>query len=223
MTPLNNSISPDAFQVPEIIPIFPLPNVVFFPDTYLPLYIFEPRYRQMVAESSQNGLYIGMALLKEEWKEDYYGNPSIHSVGCAGKIKNIEPLPDGCYNIILQGLCRFEIEEELFACSYRKAKISRRLETEFQSLEDSSLRSKITKLAIEYLRSTTLENFCKLIKQEALSDSVLVNSLSSCLDFSSFEKLFLLESETLVQQARRLSDLLQFKLHEQNQLQRGQS
>ncbi|MBP8155219.1 MAG: LON peptidase substrate-binding domain-containing protein, partial [Nitrospira sp.] len=59
--------------MPERIPLFPLPNVVFFPKTYLPLHVFEPRYRQMVADAAAGGQCIGMALLKEGWEEQYDG------------------------------------------------------------------------------------------------------------------------------------------------------
>ncbi|MFM8552112.1 MAG: LON peptidase substrate-binding domain-containing protein, partial [Nitrospiraceae bacterium] len=105
------SISPDgraagedaAFPVPERIPIFPLPNVVFFPRTYLSLHIFEPRYREMVADAAAGGQCVGMALLKEGWENDYYGNPPIFDLGCVGRLVTVQPLPDGRFNILLQG------------------------------------------------------------------------------------------------------------------------
>ena len=77
-----------------MIPIFPLPNVVFFPDTYLPLHIFEPRYRDMITDADQDGQCIGMVLLKTGWEDDYYGNPPVFSLGCIGRIKNIQSLAD---------------------------------------------------------------------------------------------------------------------------------
>ncbi|HZR47414.1 MAG TPA: LON peptidase substrate-binding domain-containing protein [Candidatus Manganitrophaceae bacterium] len=68
-------------QVPEWIPIFPLPNVVFFPKTYLPLHIFEPRYCQMVEEALAAERVIGMVLLKEGWEKDYDQNPPVYEIG----------------------------------------------------------------------------------------------------------------------------------------------
>ena len=62
-----SSDEPDAFPLPEIVPIFPLPTVVFFPKTYLPLHIFEARYREMIQDASAEGQCIGMALLKDGW------------------------------------------------------------------------------------------------------------------------------------------------------------
>ena len=112
MPELHQPFSSNAFSIPQIIPIFPLPNVVFFPDTYLPLHIFEPRYQEMVSDVSQVGQCIGMVLLKEGWEDDYYENPPVETLGCVGRIKSIQSLDDGRSNIVLHGLQRFDIEEE---------------------------------------------------------------------------------------------------------------
>ena len=215
MPQLDRRTPSDAFPIPELIPIFPLPNVVFFPDTYLPLHIFEPRYRDMITDASQNGHCIGMVLLKEGWENDYYGNPPVFSLGCVGRIKNVQPLADGRSNVILHGLSRYNIKEEFFDASYRRAKISIRENQPFLDPVDSSIRLALTKLALQYLRSRKAQELCKLITGQSISDTVLINSLSSCLDFTPFEKQFLLESESLHQQTRRLIDLLRFKLDAQ--------
>ena len=65
----DSSTSFNGFQIPKRIPIFPLPAVVFFPKTFLPLHIFEPRYRAMVADAATGGECIGMALVKEGWED----------------------------------------------------------------------------------------------------------------------------------------------------------
>lgn len=205
----------DAFPIPEVIPIFPLPNVVFFPDTFLPLHIFEPRYRDMITDTTQNGQCIGMVLLKEGWENDYYGNPPVFSLGCVGRIKNVQPLQDGRSNVILHGLSRYDIEEEFFETSYRRAKIVLRPNDPFHDPVEPGIRLALTKLALQYLQSRKAEELCKLITGQAISDTVLINSLSSCLDFTPFEKQFLLESESLSQQTRRLIDLLRFKIDAQ--------
>jgi len=205
----------DAFPIPDVVPLFPLPNVVFFPDTYLPLHIFEPRYQDMLTDASQDGQCIGMVLLKEGWENDYYGTPPVFSLGCVGRIKNVQPLQDGRSNIILQGLSRYDIQEEFFDASYRRAKISLRANEPFQDPVDPGIRLALTKLALKYLQSRNAQELCKLITGQAISDTVLINSLSSCLDFTPFEKQFLLESESLPQQTRRLIDLLRFKLDAQ--------
>src|SRR3989449_11647622 len=61
-------------RIPSVIPLFPLPNVVFFPRTYLPLHIFESRYRRMVRDAAASHQMIGMVLLKEGWETDYEGD-----------------------------------------------------------------------------------------------------------------------------------------------------
>lgn len=95
------------------IPIFPLPDLVFFPETFLPLHIFEPRYRQMVADSLGGARRLAMVMLKPGWEADYYGRPPVHEVAGVGEIVRHEPLPDGRSNILLRGFARMRIAEEL--------------------------------------------------------------------------------------------------------------
>ena len=70
--------------LPEIIPVFPLPNVVFFPRMPLPLHVFEPRYRSMVRDVARGARLVGMALLRDDWQRDYYGRPPIFAA-CASQ------------------------------------------------------------------------------------------------------------------------------------------
>jgi Lon protease-like protein len=95
------------------IPIFPLPDVVLFPHTMLPLHIFEPRYRQMVQDCLTGDRRLAMALLKPGWEKDYYGRPPIHAVAGAGEIVQHEELPDGRFNIVVRGTMRIGITAEL--------------------------------------------------------------------------------------------------------------
>ena len=211
MAAVNDTPHSKAFPVPDIVPIFPLPNVVLFPDTYLPLHIFEPRYRDMVADATQSTC-IGMALFKQGWETQYHGNPPIFPLGCVGRITHIQPLQDGRSNLILEGLHRYTIQEEFFDARYRKAKIALEPSDPFQTIAEDSVRATVTELARRYLQARKADELCHLATNDALTDRVLVNSLSSCLDFTPLEKQFLLEAESLHQQARRLIDLLKFKL-----------
>ena len=95
------------------IPIFPLPNAVFFPHTSLPLHIFEPRYRQMVADCLAGDKRLAMVLLKPGWEADYYGRPAVYEVAGAGEVVECETLADGRYNILLRGLERIGIDGEV--------------------------------------------------------------------------------------------------------------
>jgi uncharacterized protein len=107
------------------IPIFPLPNVVFFPHTFLPLHVFEPRYRQMLADCLAGGRRLAVVLLKPGWEPDYYGRPPVYAVAGAGEIVEAESLPDGRSNILLRGLGRIRIEREVASpAPYRIARAS---------------------------------------------------------------------------------------------------
>jgi len=211
-----------AVSIPNTIPIFPLPNVVLFPDTYLPLHIFEPRYQEMVADTLKQEAYIGMALLQEGQLQegqlqegqlhDAHGNPAVCSPGCVGRITTFRPLRDGCSDLILHGLSRYTIEEELPGKSYRRAKIAVPSHHPFQTIGDDAARSTLVELAVRYLQARQVQEVCVFITRESIAETVLVNSLSSCLDFTPIEKQFLLESESLYQQTRRLIDLLRLRL-----------
>ena len=203
------------FSIPARIPVFPLPNVVLFPKTYLPLHIFEPRYRAMVSDVAMSGQCIGMALLKDGWETDYYGHPPVFSMGCVGRLASVQPLADGRSNILLQGLERFEIEREWYDNSYREATISVAVRGT-EALLDPAVRQRLFSILESYLRSrndvpTWQELFC-----EEVSDEIVVNTLSTYLECTPLEKQFLLEADSLHQQARRLSDLIEFMMHDQS-------
>ena len=206
-----DSPSSEAFPIPEIVPVFPLPNVVFFPHTYLPLHIFEPRYRDMVDDAVSGGQCIGMALLKDGWEEHYYEAPPIFELGCVGRMTTVQKLSDGRFNIVLEGLRRCTYHEETVPSRYRQAKISLYPRHETDELENS-LRNKVTEAAEIYLQTKKVPDLCQIIASGRLSDRLLVNSLSAGLDFTPIEKQFLLESDHLSQQARRLLDLIRLKL-----------
>src|SRR5438067_1250715 len=93
--------------------LFPLPNLVLFPSVIQPLHVFEPRYRQMLADALADDRLLALVLLRPGWEEDYHLRPPVHPVACLGAITNEERLADGRYNLLLRGLCRVHIVEEL--------------------------------------------------------------------------------------------------------------
>src|SRR5437773_7205568 len=105
----------------DLLPLFPLPNVVLFPNVFLPLHIFEPRYRAMTADALASDRLIGMVLLRPGWERDYEGRPPVYSIGCSGVITHAERLQDGRYHLVLRGLDRFRIVREDHERSYRRA------------------------------------------------------------------------------------------------------
>lgn len=203
----------DAFPIPEVVPIFPLPTVVFFPETYLPLHIFEPRYREMIHDSSRNGRCIGMALLREGWEDHYHEAPDIYPIGCVGRIMSSHKLSDGRYNIVLQGLQRCRYDEQSVRTTYRQARVIFH-DLSGPSILEKETRHQLEEVARDYLHSKNATELCQVIASEKLSDSILVHNLSAGLDLSPVEKQFLLESDNLTQQARRLIDLIRFKISE---------
>ena len=200
-----------TFPIPEIVPVFPLPTVVFFPETYLPLHIFELRYREMVHDASAQGHCIGMALLKEGWEDQYAEAPPIYPIGCVGRIISSHKLADGRLNIVLQGLHRCIYEEQDASTPYRQARIIPHSRHEASFL-DAETRINLEHVTQEYLTWKKAHELCQVIASGKLTDSILVHNLSAGLDLSPVEKQFLLESDHLVQQARRLIDLIRFKL-----------
>jgi len=131
-TKMHSSISENGFttppgktiDVPDVIPIFPLPTVVLLPGEVLPLHIFEPRYVEMVRDSIASHHVIGMVEVMPGFENDLAGSPPVREVGCVGFIASHEELPDGRYMLWLFGLERFRIEAELDAHSqYRQARV----------------------------------------------------------------------------------------------------
>lgn len=113
-------------HLPEIVPIFPLGDVVLFPRTILPLHIFEPRYRAMMADALTGDRFIAIALLKPGCREMYFTRQApIFSVVGIGRIAAAERAADGTYNVLLQGVGRGLIEEEYTDRVYRRARVAR--------------------------------------------------------------------------------------------------
>lgn len=105
-------------------PLFPLPDVVLFPHVALPLHIFEHRYREMVADAVDGEKLIAVALLKPGYEADYEGRPPIHEMVCLGRISSHERLESGKFNIVLTGIHRAVVTEELVdSSSYRTARL----------------------------------------------------------------------------------------------------
>jgi len=210
----------------ELLPLFPLPNVVLFPNVFLPLHIFEPRYREMVADAVASDRMIGMVLLRPGWEHDYEGNPPVYPIGCSGVITHFERLPDGRFNIVLRGLERFRILEEDFARSYRRAVIEV-IREQPAAREDlpliTSYRARLESLIhAEAERGNSLKHLHGGHGEEAraidvripsaMSDEDLVNALAQYLDLEPLEKQALLEKQDLRTRAESLVELLEMKV-----------
>jgi Lon protease-like protein len=194
----------------ELLPLFPLPNVVLFPNVFLPLHIFEPRYRDMVADALANDRMIGMVLLRPGWDRDYEGRPPIYSVGCSGVLTHNERLPDGRYNIVLRGMERFRIVEEDHALSYRRAVIEPLREPALDPAERVVMLSLRAKL--ESMLGSRQSSAGDPRMPASMSDEDLVNALAQYLDLEPLEKQALLEKSCLRTRAEALVEVLEMKI-----------
>jgi Lon protease-like protein len=114
----------EPVHIPSLVPLFPLPEVVLFPRAVLPLHIFEPRYRKMTADALSGARVMAVALLKPGFEPQYYTRRApIHSIIGIGHIVASEQLDGGDYNILLRGVARARIVEEVPHKPYRVARI----------------------------------------------------------------------------------------------------
>jgi len=199
----------------DLLPIFPLPNVVLFPSVFLPLHIFEPRYREMVADAIESDRLIGMVLLRPGWQRDYEGRPPIYPIGCSGVITHVDRLPDGRYNIVLRGVERFRIVEEDDRRSYRRAHIEPLPESTCRGEDVAAIRNQRAKL--DALLAPAVERRLADIAGEAripkaMPDEDLVNALAQYLELEPLEKQALLEQRSLRSRAESLVELLEMKI-----------
>ena len=197
-------------MLPHAIPIFPLPNVVLFPNVFLPLHIFEPRYREMVADALKGDRIIGMVLLRPGWEPDYDGRPDVYPIGCAGVITNAERMPDGRYNIVLQGLEKFRILGEDPGRAYRIARVDGLTESAAAENRDAmrAVRRRLEELLVPHAEGQAVDP--KL--PSSMPDEDLVNALAQYLELEPVEKQALLEREGLLARSRSLVDLLEMKV-----------
>jgi Lon protease-like protein len=197
--------------VSELLPLFPLPNVVLFPNVFLPLHIFEPRYRAMVADALAGDRMIGMVLLRPGCEHDAEGWPMVFPVGCSGVITHVEHLTDGRYNIVLRGVERFRILEEERSLAYRRGIVEPLTERPMDPADRDGVRRQRTKLEAMLAASTEHRGSDSRIPT-SMGDEDLVNALAQYLDFEPLEKQALLEQHSLRTRAESLVELLEIKV-----------
>lgn len=197
-------------MLPPMLPIFPLPDAVLFPGVFLPLHIFEPRYRDMVADALLGDRIIGMVLLKPGWQGDYEDRPPVYPVGCAGVITHAESLADGRYNIVLRGLQKFEILDESRERAYRLARVTTLIERESPS-DAATIHEHRRRL--EVLLGPDREGEGTDIRMpQAMPDDELINALAQYLELEPVERQALLERDGVEARGRSLVELLEMKL-----------
>ena len=198
-------------DLPKFIPLFPLPNVVLFPEVPLPLHIFEPRYCAMVRDALAGPGLIGMVLLRGDWQDEYHGAPEIYRTGCVGRIVETTPLPDGKFNIVLAGVREFSIVSEQRERAYRQATVDWREPADPESLP-LGLRERLVQMIERYVGRSGDDVARDLLGDSRLDDRTLVNFFAFWLDIGPVEKQCLLEAAG-VERARRLLEVLEFHLY----------
>lgn len=199
--------------IPEgefLLPLFPLPNIVFFPHTRLPLHVFEPRYRQMVADAMDGDHRFGIVLLKPGWETDYFGTPSTYEFGTLGTIEQAVSLDDGRYNILVRGDVRFRILDEVSRVPYRTARVVVQPEIARGAEESHAQREWLADLSRQYLEY--LPEQTSVPEIETVNLEALANALIMSLNLDVEEKQKLLEIGDVLNRAEEIGSELQHRI-----------
>lgn len=186
------------------IPIFALPGVVLLPGTLLPLHIFEPRYRAMVADALERDRTIGMALMKPGW-ETGGRDPEVFAVGGAGGIVDSERREDGRYDILLEGRFRYRILQEASVEPYRQAHVEEIASLPFPDARSEARARRLAIRLFEEVRDT-LE--LPPLPEEELSPERLASEIALRLRYAPPELQELLETDALPGRFERLTGRL---------------
>jgi Lon protease-like protein len=195
-------------DLPKIIPIFPLSNFIIFPDTTVPLNIFEPRYVEMVNDSMETNKFIGLIQPK---KNNINSTLDLHETGCMGKITSFKDTLDGRCMIELNGLVRFKITKEIKNDkSYRQCEISFEDYQDDLRLQKEELKFSDLELIFKDLKSL-FEKKGYIIDWKSLEKQNLnqtINALAMASPFSLEEKQILLESQSLKIRKNKIAEIL---------------
>lgn len=185
-----------------LLPLFPLPNIVFFPHTRLPLHVFEPRYRQMVQDALDSDQRFGLVLLRPGWEPDYFGAPAVYETGTLATIEQAVPLDDGRFNIVVHGDGRFRILDEVSTTPYRTARVIAEPEVTRDAEKSYAQREWLVDLSRQYL--TYLPDQVAVPEIETVDLEALTNALIMSLNLQVEEKQKLLELNDVAARAEQV-------------------
>ena len=194
-------------NLPNKIPVFPLSNFIIFPRTTVPLNIFEPRYIDMIDDAMKSNRIIGMI----QPKKSDLNKPDLYNIGCAGKITSFNETDDGRYLIVLNGISRFKIVEELKndklyrECSVSFDNFQNDVEKSTEEIKFSDLQLIFKDIKSLFVKEGYLINWKDLEKQNL---DQIINTLSMASPFSLEEKQILLEANTLSERNKKLEEIL---------------
>ena len=197
-------------KFPKLIPIFPLSGVIYFPKTNLPLNIFEPRYLDLVNDSYYNNKLMGMVQEKKNSNE-------VYRIGCLGKISDLHETGDGRVIINLVGVTRFEIIKEIDNKKrYREFEVSyENFDVDLVSQDEALIERERLKLfkdkaKVFFKKNGLLLNWKEF---EKLDQSQQINTLAMIAPVSNEEKQKLLETKTIIDKTKLMSEIIEFYLH----------
>lgn len=201
---------PDQRALPDTIPVFPLEGALLLPGGRLPLRIFEPRYLEMTDDALATYRLIGM--IQPTTSEG--ARPSLYTVGCVGRLTSWNETSDNRYGIVLTGVSRFRVIEEVAAPRlYRMVRVDYapfRADLDADQAEPTFDRNRLAAGIRQFLGRNQLENLWPTI--EELPSGLLVNALAMVCPFAPSEKQALLESPTLADRARLLMTLIEMNV-----------
>ena len=196
-------------KFPNVIPVFPLSGVIYFPKTNLPLNIFEQRYLDLVDDAYNKDKLMGMVQSKKE-------DNTVYDIGCLGKISDYQKIKDGRILINLTGISRFKIIKEISS-----KKLYREFQVDYQSFDndieniysDVDASSLIDKAKTFFKRNGLLLNWNEF---EKLDPTQKINTLAMIAPITNEEKQKLLEAISLENKTETLENIISFYLYETN-------
>jgi hypothetical protein len=209
-----NVIYKGSADLPEIIPVFPLPGALLLPRGQMPLNIFEPRYLAMIDDSLRDGHRLIGMIQPDPAHSDLAGQPALYKVGCAGRITQLAESGDGRYLIQLTGIARFRVEEELkVATAYRQCRVTFvPFADDFVARkgEDEVDRKAVLEALTAFLKANNLKTDWQGV--ESAPNEALVNALAMMSPYGPPEKQALLEAPDLKSRAEILIAVTEMEL-----------
>ena len=202
-------------DLPDVIPVFPLPGALLLPRARLPLHLFEPRYLAMLEDVLKvPDRIIGMVQPDPNPKAVAAGGPGLHRIGCAGRVTQFSETEDGRYFITLAGISRFRVKEEVEGFTpYRRAAVTwTGFEADIGPADhDKGFdRKSFMALLARYFAARSLDTDWSTLKDA--DDELLINSLSMLLNFEPEDKQALLEAPSLTTRRETLVTLIEYAL-----------
>ena len=202
-------------QLPKKIPVFPLSNFIIFPKTTVPLNIFEPRYIEMINSSMKSDKLIGMIQPKNTNNEQSV--PTLHNIGCLGKIVSFKETEDGRYLVELRGMIRFKVIKEINTANrYRECEVD--FQNFYQDLSEKKEELKFSDLELIFKNLKSLferRGFIinwKELEKQSLNETI--NALAMASPFSLEEKQVLLEAKNLDIRKNKIAEILSTYTHD---------